>query len=199
MIIIGTDEALKGDTFGGIIVAGVKCDDKKREALMTIGVRDSKKLTDNKVKQLATKIKNLTEHKVISLTPEEYNKEITASNIRNLEMSYTKRKTMTFLLNELHNKIISELGKADKIIVDQYPGCTLPSETKAESKYIEVAAASIIARAEGLKQLDKLSKKAGFKIPKGSTHVKEALITAKNKNLELKKYAKMNFKNVNQA
>ena len=42
--IIGTDESLKGDTFGGLVVAGVKADNLLREKLAELGVADSKTL-----------------------------------------------------------------------------------------------------------------------------------------------------------
>lgn len=46
--IIGTDESLKGDTFGGLVVAGVKADNLLREKLAELGVADSKTLPTRK-------------------------------------------------------------------------------------------------------------------------------------------------------
>src|SRR3989344_436071 len=40
--IIGTDESLKGDTFGGLVVAGVKANEELRQKLVELGVADSK-------------------------------------------------------------------------------------------------------------------------------------------------------------
>ena len=67
---------------------------------------------------------------------------------------------------------------------------------KAESKYIEVAAASILARAAGLEQLNYLSKKAGFTVPKGSTHVKDALQKMVDQKLKMNEFVKLHFGNV---
>ena len=67
---------------------------------------------------------------------------------------------------------------------------------KAESKYVEVAAASVLARATGLKQLNYLSTLVGFTVPKGSTHVKEALQELKEKSLKFEKFVKTSFGNV---
>ena len=58
-VIIGTDESLKGDSFGGIVVAGVKADDEVRKKLEDLGVRDSKKLTDLKIKYFAQELKKV--------------------------------------------------------------------------------------------------------------------------------------------
>lgn len=183
--IIGSDEVLKGDTFGGIVVAAVKADREKREQLVTLGVTDSKLIDDSKVLALAPKIEQLTSCIVKSLYPSEYN---------------AFKGSITDMLNHLHKECYDYL-KPGTHIVDKFPGCTVGDviEIHAESKYIEVAAASIIARAHGLKQLNDLSKRAGFTIPKGSTHVAEALNELKERNLYPNEFVKLNFRNVKEA
>ncbi len=178
---VGSDESLKGDSFGGIVVAAVRADDEIRGKLKDLGVADSKALRDTEVLRLAQEVRDVAECAVYSLLPEEYNREA----------------KVTLLLNKMHKKVANQVG-AGRHIVDEYPGCTVGEivETKAEQKYIEVAAASILARAAGLKQFDYLSMEAGFKIPKGSTHVKLALHELKERGLEFRKFAKLNFKNV---
>jgi len=180
-LVVGSDEALKGDTFGGIVVAAVQANESDRRKLIDLGVADSKLLKDTEVTSLAGKIKEFVSSKVIALSPEEY-------NFRN--------GNVTKLLNDLHGEVVK--GMRGKHVVDKYPGCKVGDiiETKAESHYVEVAAASILARAAGLDQLKNLSKKAGFEIPKGSTHVKEALELLKKKKLPFDKFVKLHFKNV---
>ncbi len=189
---IGSDESLKGDTFGGIVVAAVKADDKIRLKLIQAGIKDSKQVLDSKIPELAKKIREIAEYEIISLFPKDYNLEITR---------YTG---VTFLLNKLHHQVYRGLIKdhpektAIKHIVDKYPGCTVGHiiETKADENHIEVAAASILAREEALKQLAALSKVAGFKLPKGSTHVAEALKKLKERKTDLSFFAKVDFRNV---
>jgi len=180
-IIIGSDEVLKGDTFGGLVVAAVKADNEIRKKLIELGVADSKTLSDKEIIPLARKIKIIAPCEVRSLFPEEYN----------------HYQSITYLLNKLHQECATYLAPG-KHIVDKYPGCAIGDiqEEKAESKYVEVAAASILAREAALEQFNALSKLAGFTLPKGSTHVKEALQQIKNHNLEPKKFVKTNFKNV---
>ncbi|NQV91056.1 DUF3378 domain-containing protein [Candidatus Woesearchaeota archaeon] len=179
--IIGSDESLKGDTFGGITIAAVKADAKLRKKLEELGVADSKKLSDKEVQRLAEEIKRLVPCEVTSLLPEEYN-------------TY---KGVTMLLNKYHQQLAKNL-QGGTHVVDEYPGCTVGNirETKAESKYLEVAAASILARAAALSQLSFLSTKAGFELPKGSTHVKEALERMKKEKQDFSKFVKLHFKNV---
>ncbi len=179
--VIGSDECLKGDTFGGLVVAAVKADNNIRKQLREIGVADSKTLNDSEIIPLAEKIKHLAPCEIIDILPEEYN----------------KSPGITALLNKLHNQCAHYL-KPGKHIVDKYPGCAAGThcEEKAESKYVEVAAASILARAAGLHQLQYLSTLAGFTIPKGSTHVRGGLEELQKRNLDFNKFTKMDFKNV---
>jgi len=179
-IIIGSDESLKGDTFGGIVVAAVKADEAMRKRLEGYGVVDSKKMADKKILLIAEKIKKVAGCEVKNIFPEEYNED-----------------GITNWLNKLHRECYDYL-KPGKHVVDKYPGCNVGDviEEKAEDKYVEVAAASILARAAALKQMDSLSSEAGFTLPRGSTHVKQALQELKAKGLDFKKFVKLDFKNV---
>jgi len=179
--IIGSDETLKGDTFGGLVVAAVKADKKMRDKLLELGVADSKKLSDKEILFMAEKVRRLVECEIKSITPEEYN----------------RKSNVTDLLNKLH-KDCADYLRPGKHVVDKYPGCNVGDlqVEKAESKYVEVAAASVLARAAALKQLSYLSMLAGFHIPKGSTHVKSALMELKERGLDFKKFVKVDFSNV---
>jgi len=54
----------------------------------------------------------------------------------------------------------------------------------------------ILARVGALRQMDYLSMLAGFTLPKGSTHVTEALLELKKRELEFIRFVKVDFKNV---
>ena len=194
--IIGSDEALKGDTFGGITVAAVKADEKMRQELVSLGVADSKTLSDEEIIPMAEKIKKQFPCEIKSIFPEEYNYFVKHHHKKEDE-AQRKESRITALLNKLHKDCAQYLVPG-KHVVDKYPGCTVGSvrEEKAESKYVEVAAASILARAAALQQLNTLSKEAGFSVPKGSTHVKDALLELKESGLEFKKFVKVDFRNV---
>jgi ribonuclease HIII len=185
--IIGSDESLKGDTFGGIAVAAVRADDSTRRTLEKLGVRDSKTISDNKIRLLSERIKKTAPVFFVSMLPEEFNEEIT-------------RYGTTEVLNKLHTKCINALKHGEEeIIVDQYPGCRIEGAkllTHAENKYAEVAAASIIARAEAIKQMKELSCSAGFELPFGSTHVLDALVRIRDEGKDFRKFAKTSFRNV---
>ena len=179
-VIIGSDESLKGDTFGGMVVAAVKADDEMRAKLKELGVADSKKLSDKEIIVMAGRIKMMAECEIKSVFPIEYNGQ-----------------KQTNLLNKLHKEVYDFL-KPGKHVVDKYPGCRVGEvkEEKAEDKYVEVAAASVLARATALRQLDTLSMRAGFPLPKGSSHVKLALHELKERGLDFNEFVKVDFRNV---
>lgn len=184
--IVGSDEALKGDTFGGIVVAAVHITSENKERLTALGVRDSKRISKGRILRLAKELMKLSHWMAISLLPAEYN-------------ALTSEIGTTELLNALHKHCFSmmDMPKAWHV-VDKFPGCRVGDEAveQAESKFIEVAAASVIAKAMGIRQLQYLSKRAGFRLPLGSSHVSEALKMLRQSGLPPAAFVKLNFKNV---
>lgn len=190
-LIIGSDETLKGDTFGGLVVAAAYVTEELLLELKHLGVRDSKELSDHTIMIIA---KDLLERFpnyfiVEELEPVAYNKRI-------------EKESITILLNNLHVSCAATIQKrfSKKLphIVDAYPGCVVGDYQiqKAESHFLAVAAASIIARAKGLEQLERLSLRAGFRLPKGSTHVFSALERLRDEKKEISLFAKIHFSNV---
>lgn len=192
LVRIGGDECIKGDTFGGLVVCCVKADKILRRQLFSVGAADSKKIADSKIRKIAPDILRVlgNDHvSIIELFPAEYN------------LLYSQTGSVTRMLNTIYAKAASNLGEreADECIIDQYPGCIVKgckSVEKGESKYIEIAAASVVARYRGLLQMEELSKKAGFEVPLGSTHVAWALKRLKKENKDFRDFVKMHFRNV---
>jgi len=189
--LIGSDETLKGDTFGGLVVSSAYFTKKEADQLKEIGVRDSKLLTDEKIALLANELLALFPERfaVQIITPHAYNKKI-------------ETMSSTDFLNELHTLVGEELqaryGESIPHVVDEYPGCTAGTYhmPKAEQEFVVVAAASIVARYYGLRQLGQLSAQIGFILPKGSTHVREALQKVVELKKEMPSFAKLHFSNV---
>ena len=200
---IGSDEVGTGDYFGPIIVTASFVDIKKKSFLYDLGVRDSKKITDEKIMAIApTLIKELP-HVTYILTPSDYNR----LGITNMN----KVKAI------LHNKVLYALREKnynyDKIVVDQfcYPVkyyehiketpnkvTNITFTTHAEDKCLSVAVSSIISRYIFIKEMEKLTKEMNMNIPKGAgSNVDEVGIKiAKNYGInKLNELAKLNFKN----
>lgn len=148
MDILGIDEAGRGPVLGPLVVAGVVIPEDKNIVLERMGVKDSKRLTPNRRKVLARKLKNMFEYDTVS---------ISASDIDNL-------RAKGFNLNEIERmamvKVIENLD-FDKAILDSVDikperfvknikdvvgNLDIVAEHKADDNYIQVAAASIIAK-----------------------------------------------------
>ena len=200
---IGSDEVGTGDYFGPIIVTATFVDKENIEFLEELGVRDSKKLTDQKILEVVPKIIKKIPYETIIFTNEEYN---------NSDYNMNKIKAI------MHNKALLSLLKKEnfnyeKVVIDQF--ChprnyfsylkesnnvfrKIDFTTKAEDKCLSVACGSLISRYVFIKEMEKLSKKIGKTIPKGaSVKVDEfgkELVRNKGKDI-LKYIAKLNFKN----
>lgn len=198
---IGSDEAGKGDLFGPLVIAAVYVNKETKENLMKIGVKDSKKLSDNQINNLADEIKIICKNNfsIIELKPEKYNH------------LYNELKNLNKLLNWAHSKAIEELLEKTNckiVITDKFSKKKLDTEenpknikinfiqeTKAE-KYVAVAAASILARDRFNKWFQKMNEK-GLNLPKGSSIiVKEKAIELNNSNtlIDKSKICKLHFK-----
>ncbi|RLI42794.1 ribonuclease HII, partial [Candidatus Bathyarchaeota archaeon] len=75
MRIAGVDDAGRGAVIGPLVIAGVLIDEKDLPKLRELGVRDSKRLSPNRRKQLAEEIKKVAlKYHVIKLLPAEIDK-----------------------------------------------------------------------------------------------------------------------------
>jgi ribonuclease HIII len=177
--VIGTDESGKGDYFGPLVCAAVCVDETTAGELRSVGVRDSKTCSNQEIKELAEKIKQLCAGKfeIIEISPEKYN--------RLYEQMRTEGKNLNTLLAWGHAKAIEELlQKVDcgTAIADQFAdkrfilgklqqkGRTirLIQMHRAEQN-IAVAAASVLARARFLEKIASLSKKYSMAFPLGAS------------------------------
>jgi len=209
MSTIGSDEVGTGDYFGPIVVTASFVSKDKVTELTDLGVRDSKKITDDKILKIApTLIKNF-EHVTIILDNKSYN--------LYQEKGYNMNKVKAIL----HNKVLVTLVKKklpyEKIIMDQfvYPKkyfehikeatekvTNITFMTHAEDVCLSVAVSSIISRYIFLKEMDKLSKELKITIPKGASDLVDNTakeIVDKYGMNKLKEITKYNFKNTSKV
>ncbi|PTI46598.1 ribonuclease HIII [Staphylococcus xylosus] len=176
---IGSDEAGSGDYFGPLTVCAAYVSKKNVQILKTLGVDDSKRLTDTKIVELAEQLVTFIPHSLLTMNNDKYNEKQKAG------WSQVKMKAV------LHNEAIKNVTQKidtealDYIVIDQfaesgvykrYALSELPFssktkfETKGESKSIAIAAASIISRYAFVKHMDNLSRSAKMEIPKGASN-----------------------------
>ncbi len=170
---IGSDEAGKGDYFGPLVTAGVLVDNTIAKSLQELGVKDSKRLSDNSVKELANKIKKMCLCSVVTIGPAKYNE--LYNKIRNLNrlLAWGHSRAIENILDreECDYALADQFGDEKFIIaalMEKGKGIKVKQEIRAESD-IGVAAASILARAEFVHRLATLSVKYRMDFPKGAS------------------------------
>ena len=182
---IGSDEVGTGDYFGPIVVTAsyVKKDDIP--FLEELGVKDSKKLTDEKILNIVPQIIKRIPYESFILTNSEYNK-------------YSDNYNMNKIKAILHNKVLLKMKnngyKYDYIIVDEFSKKYVYFSYLKESSNVS----SLISRYIFIKEFSKLSNDLKVLLPKGaSTSVDDTAVKIVNMYGfdKLKECAKLNFKN----
>ncbi len=199
----GLDESGKGDFFGPLIACTVVADEAAVRSWMDEGIKDSKRVTtDRAVKILASKIRKTrgivikTAWAGMSKYNELYNK--FGRNLNKLLAWFHARAATDALEEKLVPWGLLDQFSKQPLVQRQLKvkGFDLQMRTKAEEDPV-VAAASIIARAEYVRQMEKLSDQAGVQLPKGASDaVKDAAreIISKHGANALHRFAKMHFK-----
>ena len=203
---IGSDEVGTGDYFGPIVVTASFVDKSNILFMQELGVRDSKKINDEKIMKIAPLLIKKIPYVTYILDNKSYN------------ANYKFDLNMNRIKSILHNKVLCTLINKDKynydkIVVDQfvYPKkyfehlkmakeiCkNITFTTHAEDKCYSVAASSIISRYIFIKEMDKLSKKYNMIIPKGAGTIVDSTgvkIVKQYGFSELENISKLNFKN----
>lgn len=203
---VGSDEVGTGDYFGPLVVTASFVSKENINWMQELGVRDSKKLTDDKIIKIAPELIKRIPHTTIVLSNEEYN------SYHTTEFNMNKVKAI------LHNKCLLSVIKKDgvnytKIVVDQFEPekayyahiakapekvTNITFMTKAEDQCMSVAASSIISRYIFLKEMKKLSERFNIEMPLGASNLVDevgaTLVTKYGKDI-LKQIAKLSFKN----
>lgn len=203
---MGTDESGKGDYFGPLVVAGVCVRDEAEAALLAErGIKDSKKVSDGRAKQLAAEVQRLCPCEVVRISPQKYNELYEKIGNLNKLLAWGHARVIENLLERVAcAHVLSDqfgderflrsalMKKGSQVVIEQRP--------RAEED-IAVAAASIVARAHFLRDLEALSRRCGISLPKGATHVKDVarqVVVEKGKD-ELGQVAKLHFRSTKQV
>ena len=165
MDILGIDEAGRGSVLGPMVIAGVVVPEKMEKVLERMGVKDSKRLVPNRRTILSRKLKKMFPHEMVVISAREID-DLRASGV-NLNEIEKKAMESILLKLEFDKAIVDAVDvKAERfqenLRIDT--GLNVFAEHKADDKYIEVSAASIIAKAardEYIKDINKDYIKSG--------------------------------------
>lgn len=148
MIVCGVDDAGRGSVLGPLVIAGVSAERSKIKRLSEIGVKDSKQLSPANRERLYKKIIAIVDdYYVAKIPPKLIDKSVSKNHLNHLEAKY-----MAKVISKLHpdssyvdscdvnpsrfGKEISNLAQSGKIY----------SRHHADSRFVIVSAASIIAK-----------------------------------------------------
>ncbi len=200
--ILGIDESGKGDFFGPLVIAGVLADETEIDRLKQNGIRDSKKISDNKIIELSNWITDNFIHTIVVIGPEKYNQ------------LYRKIRNLNKLLAWGHSRVIENIAAASKIdlvisdkfgradfiekaLMDKGKKINVHQMVRGEA-VIQVAAASIVARAAFVKFIAGMKRQYDADIPKGAGNLVDAAgreLIGRYGLSVLEKTAKVHFKN----
>lgn len=158
-VLIGTDEAGKGEWYGPLVVAGVGLTPDETLELRKLGVGDSKGLSSFRVYEIGQVLRfSQIEREVRILPPATYNKVY--------EQFKKEGKTLNDILSWAHTEVIRDLlermkPEAARVVIDKFDAggkalgdrlatlrksnVTIIEKTQAESE-VAVAAASVLAK-----------------------------------------------------
>lgn len=200
----GSDEVGTGDYFGPICVCACKVTKEDLPFLKTLNIQDSKALDDNQIRTIAPKLMNSLKYSLLIVDNEKYNIIHKTNNLNAIKAK---------LHNQAYINLSSKTTLPSLLVVDQF---TPPKSyfrylekekqvvnnlfftTKAESKYLSVACASMIARYAFLIKWDEMERRYNFTFHKGASSLVDQDIkqfVAKYGINELNKVAKIHFKN----
>ncbi|MFI3284305.1 MAG: ribonuclease HIII [Erysipelotrichaceae bacterium] len=202
----GSDEVGTGDYFGPVVVAACVVLEKDIAFLKELKVNDSKVVKDEMILKIAPSIMKRLPHSLLILDNAKYNEVHKTNNLNKIKAK---------LHNQAYLHLSSKCSIPSFCVIDQFTPeksyygylkdekevyTNLHFETKAESKYLAVACASIIARFAFLKAWQHMEETWDMSFNKGaSSKVDEDILSFVDKYDEnsLYKVAKVHFKNTN--
>lgn len=202
----GIDESGKGDFFGPLVVAAAYVDTQTSRQLLDAGVADSKAIkSDKRINDLNDEIKRIVRGRfsLVPIGPEAYNRLVDKLGNVNKILAWGHARALENLLEKVpdcprtvsdqfaHLRMIKQalLKNGRDLELEQFP--------RAETD-VAVAAASILARAEFIRRMQRLGESVGLeKLPRGaSSRVEKVAIQLVRDHGQdvINKLAKVHFK-----
>ena len=185
MKICGVDDAGRGSMIGPMVIAGISIEKKNIPKLRKLGVRDSKKLSPKKRELLYKQIVKLVDdYHVIRIPPRTIDKYVFEHNLNHLEA-----KKMAVVISNL-NPDLSYVDSCDvnaarfgREISDLSKKSKVKSYHYADSRFVVVSAASIIAKVSRDRSIMRLNKTtnlgSGYPSDKKSVNYVKKVVSSK--------------------
>ncbi|MCR5447969.1 MAG: ribonuclease HIII [Solobacterium sp.] len=200
----GSDEVGTGDYFGPVCVCASIVQKKDVSFLEELGVKDSKQITDAYILLHAPSVMERLQHSLLIVNNRKYNEVHKTTN-----MNAIKAK----LHNQAYVNLSAKTVLPDLRVIDQFtPEASyyrylqgdrnvigqIRFETKAENKYLSVAASSMIARYAFLKSMEAMEREYDMEFVKGASSAVDECARKFVKRYGIEKLgdvAKLHFKN----
>jgi len=197
--ICGIDDAGRGPMLGPLVIAGISLQKKNIKKLSALGVKDSKKLTPKLREQLYKKIIEIVDdYYIVKISPRSIDTSVKKHCLNGLEAKY-----MAKVVSKLNPDISyvdscdvnpTRFGKEISKLSDNHK---IKSFHRADSRFVVVSAASILAKVTRDKAIMKLRKEhdLGSGYPSDSVTVKFVTKYYKQNN-EMPKFVRKSWKPV---
>ena len=185
MQICGVDDAGRGSMIGPLVIAGIRIEKKNISKLRKLGVRDSKKLSSKKRDLLYKEILKIVDsYHIIRIPPRTIDKYVFEHNLNHLEA-----KKMAEVISNL-NPDLSYVDSCDvnaarfgREISDLSKKSKVKSYHYADSRFVVVSAASIIAKVSRDRSIMRLNKTtnlgSGYPSDKKSVNYVKKVVSSK--------------------
>lgn len=160
MLVCGVDDAGRGSVIGPLVIAGISIEKNKIKKLSEIGVKDSKQLTPASRQRMYKKILSIVDgYHVAKISPKIIDQSVATNDLNKLEARYMAKVIAKLkpdlsyvdscdVIPKRFGMRISEMAQSGKI----------HSSHHADRKYPVVSAASIIAKVNRDREIEKLRK-----------------------------------------
>ena len=199
----GIDETGKGDYFGPLVTVAAAIRRDSVPLLVELGIGDSKKFNDTKIIKMARELQHCCVFKSVIIGPAKYNELYAKIGNLNKLLGWAHAVALEGVLEsapECTYGLSDRFAKNDWVIGSQLQerGRSIRFEQRVRGESDPaVAVASILARAQFVRQMERLEKTIGVKLPKGASG---AVVTAGRRIFDkggmelLAKAAKLHFK-----
>ncbi len=159
---VGIDEAGRGSLVGPMVVSAVAMDMRTADLLSSVGVADSKQLSPQERSKLSDLIKNNVAWYGIVVVPPILIDSYNLNKLTGIVAIFLVKRACMYLRVE---KVLIDMIRGIRVKRMDCQGLSVPVivEEKADNKYVEVAAASILAKVERDKAIGEIRKKYGLK------------------------------------
>lgn len=159
MIVCGVDDAGRGSMAGPLVIAGVSISKSKLRKLSLLGVKDSKKLSPKSRESLYKKIIEFADsYYVAKINPKSIDKSVQIHGLNDLEAKYMAKVISKLNPDESYVDSCDVDPQRFGKLISKLSNTRVHSHHHADSRFVIVSAASILAKVTRDREIEKIRK-----------------------------------------